>query len=811
MTSPKDESEDCSFSASPPRAPWIIRFDRQQKFQFSPWARRHVPVSTWYTAKLGNIDIYPSNQPPSIIQLEGDSMMYHQMWDAPWRESFSSEEPRSFLVVYFQLPMKKMNEEKFAKQKKDQFEHINQLIRYSMMGRGPVFYFNEMCQNQLGGETWMHECVPFVYWPTDLTRSENSTVPNLSIQIPVFEVPSSTTSQPYLASKNKDIATVSTLKHNQPAQKPFETIEHNWKNNCGNQGANTASEPETMHEKSVMVKAEMMKDPNDVSPSSNGPTDVAGFVENADDGERTSATAKYFSGDVDKENLHHANINQPTKQPRRQTRSEVKKKQKKQQSAASVSKLVDPNPATLSEDLVNSPASAKASRSVSADAISIPEKEEAKKARDQSIPLETAPATASWKSSKTNEEVIGIPATVTFPIVGSAPPVANKTHAFTEAFAVSKGSAAPKATVVTKFSVKDNTTTVSNVSIIAEDCAADKAPALIQKTAASDTLTKTTVSVPAKNAQMSTVEKSLVREKAVPIAHSSAPSGESVAAKTKASVQASSSVISTVMVKAPATTEAPVSTNEGALPSKATRKNKNKNKKSKNEPKDDFSAELPNKADKKMEEAKLNFSTKFEVYKKKMDNERRFQLAFEKENFQSHDLQMKICECLKQTHPFDIHLRRKEIEEKLKERIIHYRNSKCFEYQIMEYVMETLSNCKMDLITGDCLYLYSDTSLSEKKLRALEQQYLRMVESYKDWIGNSERECVLTMEELKMNPVKLCDESWYDHFVTYMNRQALLRNNDRPSNIPEIKIEELISQMHDEECFVYKDLLNGIH
>ncbi|CAP25840.2 Protein CBG05347 [Caenorhabditis briggsae] len=165
---------------------------------------------------------------------------------------------------------------------------------------------------------------------------------------------------------------------------------------------------------------------------------------------------------------------------------------------------------------------------------------------------------------------------------------------------------------------------------------------------------------------------------------------------------------------------------------------------------------------------------------------------------------MKIYECLKQTHPFDIHLRRKEIEEKLKERIIHYRNSKCFEYQIMEYVMETLSNCKMDLITGDCLYLYSDTSLSEKKLRALEQQYLRMVESCKDWIGNSERECVLTMEELKMNPVKLCDESWYDHFVTYMNRQALLRNNDRPSNIPEIKIEELISQMYDEECFVYK-------
>ncbi|CAO4386852.1 unnamed protein product [Caenorhabditis nigoni] len=79
-----------------------------------------------------------------------------------------------------------------------------------------------------------------------------------------------------------------------------------------------------------------------------------------------------------------------------------------------------------------------------------------------------------------------------------------------------------------------------------------------------------------------------------------------------------------------------------------------------------------------------------------------------------------------------------------------------------------------------------------------------MIESCEDWIGNSNRECALTLEDTKKNPVKLRDESWYDHFVTYINRQALLRTDDNPSNPPDATIEELISQMQDEEYYVYK-------
>ncbi|PIC12979.1 hypothetical protein B9Z55_028063 [Caenorhabditis nigoni] len=918
MTSPKDKSED-SFSASPPRAPWIIRFDRQQKFEFSPWARRHVPVLTWYTAQLGNIDIYPSNQPPALIQLEGDSMMYHQMWDAPWREIFSSEKPRSFLVVYFQLPMKKMNEEKAAKQKKDQFEYLNQLIRFSLMGHGPVFYFNEMCQNQLGGETWMHECVPFVYWPTDLTRSENSTVPILSIQVPVFEVPSSSASRPSLeaVSGKKDIATVSTEKKDQSAHKSLSKIEHTRKESHGKQEANIALEPETMHPKPI-VKADVVKD---------GPTDMDGFVKDANghkrndveetgsarilqnkmisedvhsvvplaigkceklstsddkgtsdafamknDSERTSATTKFFSGDVDKENLHQASINKPTKKPRRRKRLEVKKKQKKQQSAALNSKLVDSNPPTLSDDLTNSPSSKRLLHSVDeigfpSDAIGISKAEEAKRAHNHSIYLESAPVMATQNSSKISGVSIAIPADV--------PPAANKAPAFTKTYAVSRQPATSKATVASTISVEDKTPTAKNCPIIAEDCAAGKAPAPTRNPAAAENLTITKVSVPAKNDQRCTVETDAVQEDVFSTPHSSDASGDSAIAKTKAPDQSSASGVSSIAMKAIATDKAPAkipnlaasenstrtkvsvpakdnhnSTFEGVLPhssaqsenssaaktgapvessssvvspdkapaasethvsangasssSKAIKKNKNKKKKSKNVPKDDFSVELPNKADKKLEDAKLNFSTKFEVYKTKMDNERRFQLAFEKNNFPSHDMQLKIYEYLKQTHSFGIHLRRKEIEEKLEERILLYRSAKCFEYQIMEHVMETLSNCKTNLITGDCLYLYSDESLTEKKLRALEKQYLRMIESCEDWIGNSNRECALTLEDTKKNPVKLRDECWYDHFVTYINRQALLRTDDNPCNPPDAKIEELISQMHDEESFVYK-------
>ncbi|CAO4386842.1 unnamed protein product [Caenorhabditis nigoni] len=909
MTSPKDKSEDC-FSASPPRAPWIIRFDRQQKFEFSPWARRHVPVLTWYTAKLGNIDIYPSNQPPALIQLEGDSMMYHQMWDAPWRESFSSEKPRSFLVVYFQLPMKKMNEEKAAKQKKDQFEYLNQLIRFSLMGHGPVFYFNEMCQNQLGGETWMHECVPFVYWPTDLTRSENSTVPILSIQVPVFEVPSSSASRPSLeaVSGKKDIATVTTQKNDQPTQKSFAKIEQNPREKDGNQKANTAWESETMHPNAIIVKADVVKD---------GPTDMDGFVKDANgnkrndmektgsakvhqnkkiaenvdsdvplaiekceistsdtfamknDSERTSATTKYISGDVDKENLHQASINQPTKKPRRRKRSEVKKKQKKQQNADSGLELVS-NPSTLSDNLMNSPSSKRSLHSVAeigfpSDAIGISKAEEAKRAHNHSISLESAPVMATQDSSK----ICG----VSKEISADVPPAANKAPAFTKTCAVSKQPATLKATVASTISVEDKTPTTKNSPIIAKDCA----PAPTRNPAASESLTRTEISVPAKNYQRCTEETDAVQGKVFSTAHSSAESGNSAIAKTKAldqsyasvvssvavkavaadkapaktpslaasenstrtktsvtakddhtstfegvlphssaqsenssaaktgaHVESSSSVVSPVATKVPAASEASAFTNKGSSSSNTTKKKKNKNKKSKNVPKDDFSAELPNKADKKLEDAKLHFSTKFEIYKTKMDNERRFQLAFEKNNFQSHEMQLKIYQHLKQTHSFGIHLRRKEIEEKLEERILLYRSAKCFEYQIMEHVMETLSNCKTNLITGDCLYLYSDESLTEKKLRALEKQYLRMIESCEDWIGNSNRECALTLEDTKKNPVKLRDECWYDHFVTYINRQALLRTDDNPCNPPDAKIEELISQMHDEESFVYK-------
>ncbi|CAO4386845.1 unnamed protein product [Caenorhabditis nigoni] len=916
MNSPKDKSEDC-FSASPPRAPWIIRFDRQQKFEFSPWARRHVPVLTWYTAKLGNIDIYPSNQPPALIQLEGDSMMYHQMWDAPWRESFSSEKPRSFLVVYFQLPMKKMNEEKAAKQKKDQFEYLNQLIRFSLMGHGPVFYFNEMCQNQLGGETWMHECVPFVYWPTDLTRSENSTVPILSIKVPVFEVPSSSATQPSpeVASEKNVITAATTNEDNQQAKQSGKTMENDWN---GKQEANTASESETMHPNAIIVKADVVKD---------GPTDMDGFVKDANgnkrndtentgplkvqqnkmiaedansvvplaiekcemlstsddqgtsdasamrnDSERTSATAKYFSGDVDKENLHQASINQPTKKPRRRKRSEVNNKGKKQRRAAPDVKLVNSKLSTLSEDLLNSPASSTASRSVSPEAINIPEKNQARRARDQSISLESTTSTIPQNSSKINAESISIPTTVNFPIIGGTPSAANKAPVSTEDFDVSSPKATPKATDTTKLSVKDKTPTATNS---AKDSAAGKASAHIRNPAAAENLTITKVSVPAENDQRCTVETDAVHGNVFSSAHSSDASGNFAIAKTKALDQSYASVVSTVAVKAVAADKVPAktpnlaasenstrtkvsvpakdnhnSTFEGVLPHssaqsenssaaktgapvessssvvspdkapaasethvsangasssfKAIKKNKNKKKKSKNVPKDDFSVELPNKADKKLEDAKLNFSTKFEVYKTKMDNERRFQLAFEKNSFQSHEMQLKIYEYLKQTHSFGIHLRRKEIEEKLERRIQLYRSARCFEYQVMEHVMETLSNCKMNLITGDCLYLYSDESLTEKMLRALEQQYLKMIESCEDWIGNSNRECALTLEDTKKNPVKLRDESWYDHFVTYINRQALLRTDDNPSNPPDATIEELISQMHDEESYVYK-------
>ncbi|CAO4386846.1 unnamed protein product [Caenorhabditis nigoni] len=912
MTSPKDKSEDC-FSASPPRAPWIIRFDRQQKFEFSPWARRHVPVLTWYTAQMGNIDIYPSNQPPSLIQLEGDSMMYHQMWDAPWRESFSSEKPRSFLVVYFQLPMKKMNEEKAAKQKKDQFEYLNQLIRFSLMGHGPVFYFNEMCQNQLGGETWMHECVPFVYWPTDLTRSENSTVPILSIQVPVFEVPSSSATQPSLeaVSEKKVITAATTNGDNQQAQQSSKTTEHNWKEIHGNQEANIALESETMHPKPI-VKVDVVTD---------GPTDMDGFVKDANgekrndmekigsakvhqnkmiaenvdsdvplaiekceistsdafamknDSERTSAITKYISGDVDKENLHQASINQPTKKARRRKRSEVKKKQKKQQNAASGLELVS-NPSTLSDNLMNSPSSKRSLHSVAeigfpSDAIDISKAEEAKTAHNHSISLESAPVMATQNSSKISGVSIEIPADV--------PPAANKAPAFTKTCAVSKQPATSKATVASTIVVEGETPTATNSLITAKDCGAGKAPAPTRHPSASENLTITKVSVPAKGDQRCIVETDDVQENVFSDAHSSAESGNSAiakmkpldqsyasvvssiamkavaadkdranirnpiasdtltkttgsapakddhtstfegvlphssaqsenfsAAKTKPPVQSPTSVASPVTVKPLAASEALASTNKGSSSSKATKKNKNKNKKSKNVPKDDFSAELPNKADKKLEDAKLHFSTKFEVYKTKMDNERRFQLAFEKNNFQPHEMQLKIYEYLKQTHSFGIHLRRKEIEEKLERRIQLYRSARCFEYQVMEHVMETLSNCKMNLITGDCLYLYSDESLTEKMLRALEQQYLKMIESCEDWIGNSNRECALTLEDTKKNPVKLRDESWYDHFVTYINRQALLRTDDNPSNPPDATIEELISQMQDEEYYVYK-------
>ncbi|PIC12976.1 hypothetical protein B9Z55_028060 [Caenorhabditis nigoni] len=802
MTSPKDKSEDC-FSASPPRAPWIIRFDRQQKFEFSPWARRHVPVLTWYTAQMGNIDIYPSNQPPALIQLEGDSMMYHQMWDAPWRESFSSEKPRSFLVVYFQLPMKKMNEEKAAKQKKDQFEYLNQLIRFSLMGHGPVFYFNEMCQNQLGGETWMHECVPFVYWPTGLTRSENSTVPILSIQVPVFEVPSSSATQPTLeaASEKKVITAATTNEDNQQAQQSSKTMENDWKESHGNQKANIALESETMHQKPI-EKADEVKD---------GPIDIDGFIKDANGDKRnvtentgpsnaqqnkmiaedvnsdvslaikkcetlstlddqvmrkfsgiTLSKTEVLSENGDKENLNQSNSNQRTKKPRRRKRSEVKKKRNKQQSVASVLKLVDSKPFTFSEDF--SPSSGRSSLSVNgidlrSDAIGIPEKTQAERVRHQSGSLESAPVVATQNSSKSNREPIDVPTTAKFPIVDGTFSAANKAPVSTEAFAVSSPKATPKATDTTKLSVKDKTPTATNS---AKDCAAGKASAYIRNPAAAENLTITKVSVPAKNDQRCTVETDAVQENVFSTAHSSDASGDSAIAKTKAPYQSYASVASSVAMKAPAADKAPAkipnlaasenstrtkisvpakndhtSTFEGVLPhssaqsenssaaktkvpgessssvvspvaakspaasethvsasssSKTTKKNKNKNKKSKNLPKDDFSAELPNKADKKLEDAKLHFSSKFEIYKEKMNDERRFQLAFEKNSFQSHEMQLKIYEYLKQTHSFGIHLKRKEIEEKLEERILLYRSAKCFEYQVMEHVMETLSN-----------------------------------------------------------------------------------------------------------------------